>query len=138
MRSPSLDVSLMNSGLATIKSSSSGEEVIGTNDADVDAVKWTVTKKNDDYHIASVPYGTNYAYSNASPASGDPVKTKSFASSVTPYTWRVRETSTPGQYLIYPNDDDTLYWGLTSATGAKVRLTSTSDEKAKWYFEYAN
>ncbi|KDQ53845.1 hypothetical protein JAAARDRAFT_196963 [Jaapia argillacea MUCL 33604] len=115
---------------ATLPDANTGSAVIASKDTDNDDTKWNITLLSSDKYLVANYVFANYAYVGAAPSSGDRVAARSDQ-----YQWVIKETSTKGQYLIYPNNNDSLFWGLVSGTDkTAVKLDSAANDKDKWNF----
>ncbi|KAH7925732.1 hypothetical protein BV22DRAFT_1128773 [Leucogyrophana mollusca] len=114
-------------GFATLADGNNGSSLTQSTDSGDDTVKFTVNKlSNGKYNILGYVYA-NYASVSASPKKGDDVKARSSA-----YQWQIKETNTKSQYLISPDDDDSLYWGFSGSSATNVKLTD--DGSSVWQF----
>ncbi|KAH7922281.1 hypothetical protein BV22DRAFT_1131582 [Leucogyrophana mollusca] len=114
-------------GFATLASDGNGVAITQSTDSGNDIIKFTVTKlPAGNYTILGYVY-TNYAAVSASPKKGDDAKARKTA-----YEWQIKETNTKSQYLISPNDDDSLYWGFSGSSATNVKLTDSGS--STWKF----
>ncbi|KAH7905519.1 hypothetical protein BJ138DRAFT_753042 [Hygrophoropsis aurantiaca] len=98
------------------KDTSTGHEV-------PENIKWNFTLLDNGYYtIASHPY-RNFALVTPSPGDNDVVKVRGES-----YQWIVRSSlDEEGQYLIYPDDNNSLYWSFNNMNDTQVRLTSSGN-----------
>ncbi|KAH7922235.1 hypothetical protein BV22DRAFT_1131591 [Leucogyrophana mollusca] len=120
-------VNIATKGFATLADGNNGSALTQSTDGGNDDVKWTVNKlSGGNYNVMGYTH-PNYASVSSSPKKGEAVKARAAA-----YQWIIKETNTKSEYLISPNDNDSLYWGLSGSGAANVKLTD--DGASVWKF----
>ncbi|KAH7925724.1 hypothetical protein BV22DRAFT_1128769 [Leucogyrophana mollusca] len=100
-------INVKTDGYATLESGDGGAPLSQSFDDKSSDIKWNVDRlSNGSYSLLGVVYN-KYASVNAAPKKGDVVKARPDA-----FQWAIRETPTKGEYIIFPNSDDSLYWGF--------------------------